>query len=165
MNRSFARKTLCIVAVLAVLFNLFAVPASAEAGAVVPAYTALKNPTGELIAVSKYGDTENFPEQSLEALLAASEAGADMVYVTVRKTADGCVVLLADENLSRMCVDSLGNVVEKNVSEVGYHELSEYHLRNSTGSLHEKITDSTLPTLTDAAKAISGTALMLPDAP
>ena len=163
MNRSFARKTLCILAVLAVLFSLFAVPASAEAGAVVPAYTALKNPTGELIAVSKYGDTENFPEQSLEALLAASDAGADMVYVTVRKTADGCVVLLADENMSRMCVDSLGNVVEKNVSEVGYHELSEYHLRNSTGSLHEKITDSTVPTLIDAAKALSGRALLLVD--
>lgn len=162
MNRFFVRKVLCVFAVLAVICSLL-IPASAEDAAVSAAFTALKNPAGELIAVSKYGDTENYPEQSLEGLLAAAEAGADMVYVTVRKTADGCMVLMADENLSRMCVDDLGNVVEKTVSEVGYHELCTYHLRNSTGSLHEKITDSTVPTLTDAAKTLSGKALLLVD--
>ena len=160
MKHIWIRKAVCLLAVLAVICSVF-VPVSAEDAAVSAAYTALKNPAGELIAVSKYGDTENFPEQSLEGLLAAAEAGADMVYVTVRKTADGYLVLMADENLSRMCVDALGNVVDKAVVDVGYHELSEYHLRNSTGSLHEKITEYTVPTLVDAAKALSGKALLL----
>lgn len=160
MKRNWIRKAVCLLAVLTVIGGVL-VPASAEETAVSAAYTALKNPTGELIAVSKYGDTEHFPEQSLEGLLAASEAGADMVYVTVRKTADGYMVLMADENLSRMCVDTLGNVVDKAVADVGYHELSEYHLRNSTGSLHEKITAYTVPTLVDAAKALSGKSLLL----
>lgn len=160
MKRNWIRKAVCLLAVLTVICGVL-VPASAEETAVSAAYTALKNPTGELIAVSKYGDTEHFPEQSLEGLLAASEAGADMVYVTVRKTADGYMVLMADENLSRMCVDTLGNVVDKAVADVGYHELSEYHLRNSTGSLHEKITAYTVPTLVDAAKALSGKSLLL----
>lgn len=160
MKHIWIRKAVCLLAVLAVICSVF-VPVSAEDAAVSAAYTALKNPAGELIAVSKYGDTENFPEQSLEGLLAAAEAGADMVYVTVCKTADGYLVLMADENLSRMCVDALGNVVDKAVVDVGYHELSEYHLRNSTGSLHEKITEYTVPTLVDAAKALSGKALLL----
>lgn len=160
MKRNWIRKAVCLLAVLTVIGGVL-VPASAEETAVSAAYTALKNPAGELIAVSKYGDTEHFPEQSLEGLLAASEAGADMVYVTVRKTADGYMVLMADENLSRMCVDTLGNVVDKAVADVGYHELSEYHLRNSTGSLHEKITAYTVPTLIDAAKALSGKSLLL----
>ena len=160
MKRNWIRKAVCLLAVLTVIGGVL-VPASAEETAVSAAYTALKNPAGELIAVSKYGDTEHFPEQSLEGLLAASEAGADMVYVTVRKTADGYMVLMADENLSRMCVDTLGNVVDKAVADVGYHELSEYHLRNSTGSLHEKITAYTVPTLVDAAKALSGKSLLL----
>lgn len=160
MKRNWIRKAVCLLAVLTVIGGVL-VPASAEETAVSAAYTALKNPAGELIAVSKYGDTEHFPEQSLEGFLAASEAGADMVYVTVRKTADGYMVLMADENLSRMCVDTLGNVVDKAVADVGYHELSEYHLRNSTGSLHEKITAYTVPTLVDAAKALSGKSLLL----
>lgn len=160
MKRNWIRKAVCLLAVLTVIGGVL-VPASAEETAVSAAYTALKNPAGELIAVSKYGDTEHFPEQSLEGLLAASEAGADMVYVTVRKTADGYMVLMADENLSRMCVDALGNVVDKAVADVGYHELSEYHLRNSTGSLHEKITAYTVPTLVDAAKVLSGKSLLL----
>ncbi|MGN0572123.1 MAG: glycerophosphodiester phosphodiesterase family protein [Candidatus Fimenecus sp.] len=160
MKRVWIRKLLCCLAVLAIICSLI-VPVFAEDASVSAAYTALKNPAGDLIAVSKYGDTEKFPEQSVEGLLAASEAGADMVYVTVRKTADGYIVLMADENLSRMCVDALGNVVDKNIADVGYHELSEYHLRNSTGSLHEKITAYTVPTLVDAAKALSGKALLL----
>ena len=71
MKRVLVRKVLCILAVFAVICSVF-VPVSAEDTAVSAAYTALKNPAGELIAVSKYGDTEHFPEQSLEGLLAAS---------------------------------------------------------------------------------------------
>lgn len=161
MHRTNKRRWLCILAAAVILFSLSLPVSAEEAVPVSPAYTALKNPTGDLIAVSKFGDTQNYPEQSVEGLLAAAEAGADMVYVRVRKTSDGYTVLMADENLSRMCVDSLGNVVDKNVSEIGYHELSTYHLRNSTGSLHEKITDCTVPTLLEAVKALSGKALLL----
>lgn len=160
MMRKIIRSVLCTLVALAVFCSAF-VSAFAEDAAVSASYTALKNPSGDLIAVSKYGDTQNYPEQSLEGLLAACDAGADMVYTFVRKTADGQIVLMADENLSRMCVDALGNTADKNVSELGYHELSTYHLRNSTGSLHEKITEYTVPTLVDAAKALSGKALLL----
>lgn len=45
----------------------------------------------------------------------------------MKKTSDGYVVLMADSNLSRMCVDELGNTVNKDIGDVGYHELSTYH--------------------------------------
>lgn len=61
------------------------------------------------------------------------------------------------------CVDSLGNVVDKNITDVGYHELSTYHLRAGTGSLHETITACTVPTLQEVVAKISGQTLLLLD--
>ncbi len=161
MKLCFGKKAVCMVLSILILM-LCSLPVFAE-GESSAAFTELKDPSGALMVVSKYGDTVNYPEQSTEGLLAAAEAGADMIYVNVRKTADGYFVLMADENLSRMCVDSIGNTAEKNLSDVGYHELSAYHLRNSTGSLHEKITECTVPTLLEAAQKLSGKALLLAD--
>lgn len=124
-------------------------------------YTALKTSDERPLCVSKYGDTENYPENSTASISSAAEIGADMILVNVKKTADNYIVLMADENISRMCVDEVGNVVDKNISEVGYHELSTYHLRNSTGYLHEKITQYTVPTLQEALLATSDNALLL----
>lgn len=124
-------------------------------------YTALKSSDERPLCVSKYGDTENYPENSKEAISAAAEIGADMIMVNVKKTADSYIVLMTDENLSRMCVDEVGNAVNKNISEVGYHEISTYHLRNSTGFLHEKITEYTVPTLQEALGALSDKGLLL----
>lgn len=157
-RKSFFAVLLCIC----LIFSL-SVTAFAEDAAVAPSFTQLKDPAGEMLAVSKYGDTKNFPENSLEGILSAAKNGADMVYVHARKTADGYIVLMADENLSRMCVDSLGNVVDKNITDVGYHELSTYHLRAGTGSLHETITACTVPTLQEVVAKISGQTLLLLD--
>ena len=129
----------CAVCVLLALLMtlLCAMPAFAAEEAQPPAvFSELKDPSG---------DPANSPEQSCEGILAAAEAGADMIYVTVRKTSDGFFVLMADETLQRMCVDSLGNTAEKALADIGYHELSAYHLRAGKGGLHEKITASTVP--------------------
>ncbi len=155
------KSAICIFLAL-VLTVLCTLPAFA-ADDMPAVFSELKDPAGNLLVVSKYGDTENCPEQSAEGILAAAEAGADMIYVTVRKTSDGYFVLMADESLQRMCVDSLGNTVEKNLADVGYHELSTYHLRAGKGGLHEKITESTVPTLSDAVQKLSGKALLLMD--
>lgn len=154
-----------VLAALLCICILFCSPvlSFAEDATVAPAFTQLKDPAGELLAVSKYGDTKNFPENSIEGILAAAQSGADMVYVRAQKTADGYIVLMTDENLSRMCVDSLGNVVDKNLADVGYHELSTYHLRAGTGSLHESITACTVPTLQEAVAKIAGKTLLLLD--
>lgn len=155
------KTALAVLLTVLLLASLAVLPASAAANT--PAFSELKNPTGNLLAVSKYGNTRDYPEQSIDAILSAAEQGADIIYVRVRKTSDNYIVLMADENLSRMCVDSLGNVANKNISEIGYHELSAYHLRKSTGSLHEPITESTIPTLQEALQKLEGKALLLID--
>lgn len=123
--------------------------------------SALRDPAGRPLVVSKYGDKTAYPENSTAAITAAAEAGADLVQVYVRKTADDYFVLMTDENLSRMCVDALGNGIDRNVSEVGYHELSACHLRNGTGNLHEPITEYTIPTLTEAVDAANAAGVLL----
>ena len=55
-----------------------------------------------LISVSYRGDTENYPENSLEAILSAKEIGADMVSVGVQKTKD-LLILAEDENIGNFC--------------------------------------------------------------
>lgn len=165
MKHNRFQKWICVFMALCLLL-LCGVPVFAEedteTGAS-KAYAQLKDPAGTLLAVSKYGDTANYPENSTEGIVAAANAGADMIYVRVRKTADGYLVLMTDENLARMCVDSLGNVADKNIADIGYHELSAYHLRNRTGSLHEQITAYTVPTLLEVLEKLEGKALLLVD--
>ena len=157
----FFKKTGILFLVLTLFFSAFVFPSFAESENNV--FSELTNSTGKLLAVSKYGNTREFPEQSLEAIASASEQGADMIYIRLRKTSDDYIVLMSDENLSRMCVDSLGNTVTKNVSEIGYHELSTYHLRKSTGGLHEEITNSTVPTIQEVIEQTKGSTVLLID--
>ena len=56
----------------------------------------------DIITVSYRGDTENYPENSVEAILSAKEAGADMVSVGVQKTKD-VLILAEDENIGNFC--------------------------------------------------------------
>ena len=126
MKKSFTKQLISLI--LAVCFTLafpalsFAADSNQSDGEAKSEsiYNEFKKSDGELICVSKYGDTDKFPENSAEAVAAAAEKGADIVYVSVKKTSDGYVVLMADSNLSRMCVDELGNTVNKDIGDVGH---------------------------------------------
>ena len=56
-----------------------------------------------LVAVAYRGDTSAYPPNSLKAIEAAFEEGADYVSVPVQKTADGAFVLLEDRALPIQC--------------------------------------------------------------
>ncbi|MEG1846377.1 MAG: glycerophosphodiester phosphodiesterase family protein [Oscillospiraceae bacterium] len=144
--------SLLIAVVMLFSFNMFAFAAEAEK---TPTFDALKKADGRLLAVSKYGDKKNYPENSIEGIMSSAEKGADMVMVSVKMTADKQLVLFNDDNLSRMCVDSIGNVATKNINEVGYKELSTYHLRKSSGLLHQEITEYIIPTLREAVEKLN----------
>lgn len=167
MRNKILKTVLCSVLSLCFLLLsgvvVFAEEDAAQSPETNAVYTTLKDPDGRPLCASKYGDVQNYPENSLPGVLAAAEAGADMIYISVKKTADNYIVLMADDNLSRMCVDSLGNVADKNIGEIGYHELSAYHLRNSTGYLHEAITAYTVPTLLEVVEQLGNKALLLID--
>lgn len=167
MKKSFTKQLISLILAVGFAFSFpalsFAAESTQDNGEVKSdsVYTEFKKADGELICVSKYGDTDKFPENSAEAVAAAAQEGADVICVSVKKTSDGYIVLMADSDLSRMCVDELGNTVNKNIGDVGYHELSTYHLRAGTGSLHEPITSCKIPTLAEAIQYLGGNAMLL----
>ena len=94
-----------------------------------------------LIAVSYRGDTENYPENSLEGVKSAFEMGAHMVSVGVVKTADGVFVLAENENPGNVC-----NTDKSSFSEITLEELESCYLYDNCGQL----TDCRIATLKEA---------------
>jgi len=121
----------------------------------------LRNDFTKLICVSKYGDTAQYPENSVEGILSAAKKGADMVTVSVKATADGELILSADDSLLRMCVDADGNAVDKNISETGLYEIREYFLKNGKGGVSQSATKYKIPTLTEALQSVDGKTVLV----
>lgn len=123
--------------------------------------SAIKEVKTELICISKYGNTVSFPANSAEGVLAAAQAGADMVLVRVMKTADGQIVLLSDSDLSNVCVTNDGKPVNKDVTQMNYDELKNYFLRNGSGVSSEKMTAYAVPTLKGVLELVDKRTVLL----
>lgn len=150
--------TLCFILIFSLCLPCFADTVKAD-----DVRAQITDNTATLIAVSKYGDTVRYPENSSAGVSAAAESGADMVLIKIKKTADGVLVLFADDNLSRMCVDAEGNPVNRNIAVTSYDELSQYRLRVSHGGSGQTVTAYTVSTLADTVKELDGGALLLID--
>lgn len=59
---------------------------------------------GRLMSSFHRGDSKNYPENSLEAIISAIHAGADNIEIDVYKTKDGVLVLMHEPTLDR-CTD------------------------------------------------------------
>lgn len=162
MKKRLVKITVCAILTVLTLVSTVIFP-FAEGSNASDTAASLQNDFQRLVCVSKYGNTNSYPENSVEGVVSAANDGADMVLVSVKKTSDNTIVLMADENLSRMCVDAQNNTVNKNISDIGYFELATYRLRNSSGLSHEKITAYTVPTLEQAIKGLDGKAMLLID--
>ena len=93
-------KIISYILLLCILVSLAALPSSAAAE---KARDIMADSLGRVVAVSHRGDTVLYPANSLEAIEAASDKGADAVSVAVNKTADGKFVLCEDVTLSNIC--------------------------------------------------------------
>jgi glycerophosphoryl diester phosphodiesterase len=69
------------------------------------------------LLIAHRGDSIHHPENTLAAFAAAAEAGADLVELDVRLTADGAAVVLHDQDLSRT-TDLAGPVHARTLEEV-----------------------------------------------
>ncbi len=102
----------------------------------VPCFSAVnesdKQEEGRLLCISYRGDTENYPENSIEGVFSAFEKGADMVSISVVMAKDGVLVLGEDESLGNIC-----NAPYESIRSATYEELSEYNLYNNRGELTE----------------------------
>ncbi|MBR5497098.1 MAG: glycerophosphodiester phosphodiesterase family protein [Clostridia bacterium] len=130
-----------IIAIIILLsFQIFA-DAQVNIGAFTEAY---KNPNGKTMIVSDKGDITTAPENSLMAIHNAEKAGADIIKIDVRTTADGVLVLMADETVVRTCNGYGENTV---VSEMTYEEIKQLNLLGGKGGYGAKNTTLTVPTL------------------
>ena len=136
-------KKICILLLAALTVFCLILPAFASGA------DALKDPDGAVIGVSNRGMRRDYPENSMEAILAAAETGIGWVLTDVRLTADDTFVLFADETTERM----LDCPTVMTVSEVTYDDLREYYLKEYSGGAGAKASTSWVPTLEQALAA------------
>ncbi len=111
------------------------------------AFCALAANESGLVAVSYRGDTTDAPPNSLSAIQAAFDAGADWVSVPVQKTRDGAFVLLEDAPLASQTDGTEGTAADFDAAA-----LQTLHYRNLNGT----VSDDTVATLEDALAAAAG---------
>ncbi len=136
------KKIFSIIIAIIILFSFSAV-ANAE-NSFNYLTEAYKTPNGKTMIVSDRGDITTAPENSLMAIHNAEKAGADIIKIDVRTTADGVLILMADETVGRTCNGYGENTV---VSEMTYDEIKKLNLLGGKGGYGAKNTTLTVPTL------------------
>ncbi|PST83696.1 glycerophosphodiester phosphodiesterase [Pedobacter yulinensis] len=99
-----------------------------------------------LIATHRGGLWQRFPENSLEAIRAAIEVGADFIEVDVRKTKDNQLILMHDQTLDR-CTNGKGRVREHTLAQI-----QALYLKDK----NRQLTKFRVPTLREALLAMKG---------
>lgn len=112
---------------------------------------ALTYPSGRICSSSHRGDVENYPENSLEAILSAIMLGADAVEIDIRLTKDNVMVLMHDETLIRTTdwrqkCGKNGLPISPRIEDWTYEQLRELRLLYAG-----KPSESRIPTLYEAA--------------
>lgn len=103
---------------------------------------------GRALAVAHRGDPVTHRENTLPAVLRAIDAGADLVEIDVKTTADGVSVVLHDDNLARLWE------VERDIRELTVHEVDAVGAAPSKGSTR-------IPRLQQVLQAVAGTGVGL----
>lgn len=155
---NFWKKTAVLLLLLILFATLLATSVSAtDASDIASGFSDGKK---NIICIAHRGDWHSFPENSTEAVNAAAEY--DAVSVDIRLTSDGKPVLMADETVDRMLIDSEGKSVSGNVSSFTLAQLKELYLRESNGGTDKKRTDCRIPELKEIYETADGrTAIML----
>ena len=105
---------------------------------------------GKPLLISHRGEWSQAPENSIEAMLIAVSAGADMVELDVQCTNSGTLYLMHDDTTDRM-TNRIGMT-----TEVRNDEFSELVLREGCGGDSANVTGIHVPTLRTALEAARG---------
>lgn len=109
-----------------------------------------RDPYGRTLVCARKGYWRTAPENSLSAIHDAVELGADMVEIDIKKTADGVLVLLADDTVNRTMAD-FGDITD--IAALTYSELSDFRLLKGEGGPFAKATNEKIPTLEEVFKS------------
>ena len=144
-------KIISYILLLCLMLSVTAVPAF---GAAEEVRGIMADSAGRVVAVSHRGDTVLYPANSLEAIKAASENGADAVSVAVNKTSDGKFVLCEDVTLSNVC-----ETTSASLGDISLDELKKCRLYNCYGEPTEIYPVS----LGEALEALDGSTYLILD--
>lgn len=114
-------------------------------------------PDGRITIKAHRGDSDNYPDNSVEAIASAILAGADCVEFDVRVTKDGIAVLLHDDSLSKATdaasyVGKAGYPRTLSVTDWTYEQLRVLKMTGNDG----KATEYRVGTLYEALKLCAG---------
>lgn len=107
------------------------------------------DPYGETMIAARKGYWKDAPENSIKAIDAAEENGADIIEIDIKKTADGILILMEDETVERTC-SGFGKITL--VAEMTYDEISSLKLLNGAGGDNAEATEEKVPALEEVFK-------------
>ncbi len=119
-------------------------------GAALLALTTTFNLSAKVEVTAHRGNSHAAPENTLAAVQAAIDAGADWAEIDVQRTADGQVVLLHDDDLTRMTGDP------RRISQVPLRELQQIPLKMPRREFIGKYDSERIPTLEQVLKRAHG---------
>ncbi len=168
------KKHASILLAIIMLFGVFSINAFAEKTSEQPQVSKMSsfdetifsfnNPNGRLMCVANRGNWRSFPENSLEGIQSCIDMGVDIISIDVQRTKDGKFILLAEDDLSRMCVLEDGRTATAKVSEETLNDMKEfYFLRNSRGGANAKPTKYKVPSLEETINLCKGKAMIMID--
>lgn len=128
ITMNFKNKLFSYLLASVLMLALFAV-SSFAADDELSVYEKLSDSQSGLMSIAYRGDTSEYPENSLEAIASALELGADMVSVSVSKTADGVLVLCEDDTLNHLFDTDL---VE--ISETDFEQMQNLYFLDTNAS-------------------------------
>lgn len=140
---NFCKKTAFLMLIIILSVTILAPCASALDSA--ETVKSLSDGGEKIICIAHRGDWHSFPENSAEAVNAALDY--DAVSVDVKLSSDGVPILMADETVDRMCVNSENKPVSGTVSSFTFAQLSEMYLRDGNGGTDKNRTDCRIPEL------------------
>jgi hypothetical protein len=115
-------------------------------------------------------DHTYYPENSLESIISCYYMGVTIVELDFSITRDGVIVLMHDDNLTRMTnvADYLGKPGYPNSAKVSawtYSQLQELYLKDNQGGASAPLTKFKIPTLEEALIVCRGRMFIVPDKP
>ncbi len=108
-----------------------------------------------LYALAHRGETDYYPENSIEGIISAYFMGAAIMEIDLGVTKDGVLVLIHDDNLKRTTnvsefVGKEGYPKSTLVSDWTLEQLRSLNLKEGNGGNSAKLTPFTIPTLEEA---------------
>ena len=124
---------------------------------------AFENANGRVLSVARYGNSKEYPENSVEGINNCIAMGIDIISVNVQLTKDKQLVLLTTSDLATTCAKhDNGSFVGGSVADYTLEELQEnFVLKAGHGGILADPTGCKPASLSDAITAAAGKAIIM----